>query len=118
MAKSFPRRHGMVVLGAICVSLIMGVPGCNKGPARPKTYPVRGVVTLNGTPVEDDRKYTICLSTYHEKGAAQFLSVSAEEMRATGPSKTVATSIRDVLEEFLRNHQNLDAHVEGRLVYV
>ncbi len=73
---------------------------------------------VGGAPVEDDRRYTLCLSTYHEKGAAEFLGLSAEEMRATGPSKTVATSLRDVLEEYLRNHQNIDAHVEGRLVYV
>ncbi|MBC7294389.1 MAG: 5'-nucleotidase, partial [Thermoleophilia bacterium] len=32
--------------------------------------------------------------------------------------KVVSTSLRDVLEEYLRNHQNIDAHVEGRLVYV
>ena len=73
---------------------------------------------VGGAPVEEDRKYTLCLSTYHEKGALEFLSVSAEEMRATGPSKVVSTSLRDVLEEYLRNHQNIDAHVEGRLVYV
>lgn len=73
---------------------------------------------VGGAPVEEDRTYTLCLSTYHEKGAAEFLSVSAEEMRATGPSKVVSTSLRDVLEEYLHNHQNIDAHVEGRLVYM
>lgn len=75
-------------------------------------------IEVGGAPLEDNRKYTLCLSTYHEKGAAEFLGISAEEMRATGPSKTVATSLRDVLEEYLRNHQNIDAHIEGRLVYV
>lgn len=70
-----------------------------------------------GEPVQDDRKYTLCLSTYHEKNAAAFVGISTDEMRATGPSKVVSTSLRDVLEEHLRNHQNLNAHVEGRLVY-
>jgi 5'-nucleotidase len=72
---------------------------------------------VRGEPVQDDRKYTVCVSSYHEKNAAAFLGVSADEMRAMGPNKVVSTSLRDVLEEYLRNHQNLNAQVEGRLVY-
>lgn len=72
---------------------------------------------VHDEPVQEERHYTLCLSAYHEKNAAAFLGVSTDEMRAVGPSKVVSTSLRDVLEEYLRNHQNLNAHVEGRLVY-
>ena len=59
----------------------------------------------------------MCLTAYHEKNAAEFLGISAEEMRNTGTHKMGSTSMRDVLEEYLRNHQNVDSAVEGRLVY-
>lgn len=52
MANSYLSRQAVVALGAICVSSMIIFSGCSKGPSRPKTYPVRGVVTLNGTPVE------------------------------------------------------------------
>jgi len=29
----------------------------------------------------------------------------------------VSTSVLDILEEYLRNHQNITSKVEGRLVY-
>lgn len=44
------RVNARLVLGALaCLALLVG---CSKGPARPKTYPVTGTVTLNGQPVE------------------------------------------------------------------
>ncbi len=74
---------------------------------------------VGGAPVKDGATYTMCLTaSYHEKNAAEFLGISTEEMRKTGPHKMVGTSMRDVLEEYLRNHQNVDATVEGRLVYL
>jgi 5'-nucleotidase len=73
---------------------------------------------VRGEPVGDDDTYTMGLTAYHEKNAAAFLGVSAEELRATGPHKVVSTSMRDVLDDYLRHHQNLSATVEGRLVYL
>ena len=73
---------------------------------------------VRGAPVVDDATYTMSLSAYHEKNALEFIGVSAEELRASGPHKVVSTSMRDVLEEYLRHHQNLNAAVEGRLVYL
>ncbi|GEM_PF-3886851 len=44
---------------------------------------------------------------------------STTRLRASTPGETrvVATSAQDVFDEFLRNNQNADAAVEGRLVY-
>jgi len=42
--------HRYWVLGvAVCFLLVTAA--CSRGPSRPKTYPVSGVVTLNGQPV-------------------------------------------------------------------
>jgi len=46
------------------------------------------------------------------------LQLTSEELETIEKPKLLATSCRDVVEEYLRNHQNLDAHVEGRLQYV
>jgi len=73
---------------------------------------------VRGAAVVDDATYTMSLTAYHEKNAAAFLGISGQELRATGPHKVVSTSMRDVLEDYLRHHQNLNATVEGRLVYL
>ncbi len=76
------------------------------------------VLTYKGVPVEDDQVFTICLQGYHEKSAESYLNISAEMLRASGKAKVVSTSARGVLEEYLRNHQNITAKVEDRLVYL
>ena len=38
------------------------------------------------------------------------------EVSANMKPRVVATSLQNVLEELLSTHNNLDAHVEGRLV--
>jgi hypothetical protein len=39
-----------------------------------------------------------------------------EELVQNGAPKVVATSCREVLDEYLSCHQNLDHHISGRLV--
>lgn len=46
------------------------------------------------------------------------LNITQEELLASGKSKVVTTSAQQVLEEFLRNNQNVSRKVEGRLVYL
>ena len=45
------------------------------------------------------------------------LNITDEELRESGKAKVVSTSAQEVLEEYLRNHQNVGRKVEGRLVY-
>lgn len=68
-------------------------------------------LTVRGEPVDDDRRYTVCLQGYHCGIAEKTLGTGL------GPSKVVSTAAREVLEEYLREHQNLRARVEGRLTY-
>ena len=46
-----------------------------------------------------------------------YLKVSQEELQEISIPKVVSTSGREILEEYLRNNQNLSSKVEGRLVY-
>lgn len=74
-------------------------------------------LTIQGQPVQDDGRYTICLQDYHYKNSAKKISLTNEELAALAPPHVVTTSVCDVLEEYLRGHQNLNSKVEGRLVY-
>lgn len=74
-------------------------------------------LSVAGQPVADEAHYTVALPEYHFRNVKRFLDVTEEEITALKPPKTVATSIPDVLEEYLRTHQNLSSRVEGRLVY-
>ncbi|HYG59486.1 MAG TPA: 5'-nucleotidase C-terminal domain-containing protein, partial [Symbiobacteriaceae bacterium] len=71
-------------------------------------------LTLRGEAVADERTYTVCLQGYHYSIAAKALGVEPAGM---GPARVASTASREVLEEYLRAHQNLNARVEGRLVY-
>lgn len=75
-------------------------------------------LTINGQPVDDFKLYTIGLQGYHANSSKAFLNISPEELREDGKSTVVSTSAAEVLEEYLRSHQNLDKKVEGRLNYI
>ncbi|MBU1149016.1 5'-nucleotidase C-terminal domain-containing protein, partial [Patescibacteria group bacterium] len=70
-----------------------------------------------GEPVDDKQQYKICLQGYHFSSSADYLNISQEELLASGQGKVISTSAQGVLEEYLRNHQNIAKKVEGRLVY-
>ncbi len=72
---------------------------------------------IGGHPVENTEFYTLCLQGYHFNNAKEYLNVPKEELMESGECKTVTTSAQQVLEEYFRNHQNVDSRVEERLVY-
>jgi 5'-nucleotidase len=74
-------------------------------------------LTINGQPLPDDERYTICLQDYHYKNSASTINLTNEELTTLGHAQVVTTSVCDVLEEYLRVHQNLNSTVEGRLEY-
>jgi 5'-nucleotidase / UDP-sugar diphosphatase len=73
---------------------------------------------LNGKKIDDKATYTICLQGYHFNNCKDYLDISPEELTAIEPPKVVSTSAQEVLEEYLRNNQNIVSRVEGRLTYV
>jgi 5'-nucleotidase/UDP-sugar diphosphatase len=74
-------------------------------------------LSVNGLEVKDESKYTICLQGYHLNNCQDFLNITLEELSASGKNCTVTSSCQQAMEEYLKNHQNLTAAVEGRLVY-
>jgi 5'-nucleotidase / UDP-sugar diphosphatase len=72
---------------------------------------------INGKEVASNTKYTIALQGYHVKNSASYLNITNDELTQLGEPKVVTTSAQEVLEEYLRGHQNLSSKVEGRLIY-
>ena len=71
--------------------------------------------SLDGTPIEEARIYKIGLQYYFYLNMRDFFSISHEEVAENGKPRRVATSCREVLDEYLSCHQNLDHHLGGRL---
>lgn len=71
--------------------------------------------SLHGEPIEDKKIYKIGLQYYFYLNMKDFFSVSHEEISQNGKPMQVATSCREVLDEYLSCHQNLDHQVSGRL---
>lgn len=74
-------------------------------------------LSINGEDVNNESSFTICIQGYHVSNCSSYLNVTQEELRESGKSKVVSTSAKEVLEEYLRNHQNIKSGIEGRLVY-
>ena len=74
-------------------------------------------LTVNGTRVTDANTYTICMQGFHVNNAKEYIGISNNELMSGGNHTVVTTSARDVLEEYLKNNQNLTSRLEGRLVY-
>ena len=72
---------------------------------------------IDGNEVSDKKIYSICMQGYHLKNCKDYMNISEKELLKAGGSKVVTTSAQEVLEEFLRNNQNINREIEGRLVY-
>ena len=75
-------------------------------------------LTVSSAPIQDEKIYTVCLQGYHVKNSEKNLGLTQNELTEDGSSKVVSTSIRDILEEYLRYNQNLSRKTEGRLQYI
>ena len=76
--------------------------------------------TLNyeGHSVVEDKLYSLGLIGVHIINSTTNLGVTQEDLLAAGKSKVTATNVTDVLEEYLKGHQNIGCKVENRLVYI
>ena len=73
--------------------------------------------SLNRIPIDEARIYKIGLQYYFYLNMQDFFSSSREEVAENGNPRRIATSCREVLDEYLSCHQNLDHHISGRLVF-
>jgi 5'-nucleotidase / UDP-sugar diphosphatase len=70
-----------------------------------------------GQPVADEGQYTLTVQGFHFKSSESNLGISSDDLTAVAGAQVVTTSARDVLEEYMRSHQHISSHVEGRLRY-
>lgn len=75
-------------------------------------------LSINGKYVREDQDYTICIQGYHFGCSKEYLNVSQKQLMQSKETKVISTSTRDLIEEFLRNNQNISKSVEGRLIYL
>ena len=75
-------------------------------------------LAVDGEPVDESKCYTVSLVGYHIANCDSYLNISLEELASSGKSKIITTSVTEVVEEYLLNHQNASSKVEGRLVYI
>ena len=71
--------------------------------------------SLYGEPIDDTKIYKIGLQYYFYLNMKDFFSLSHEEVEQNGKPRRVATSCREVLEEYLSCHQGLDHRGSDRL---
>lgn len=71
---------------------------------------------IDGRNVDPANQYTICIQGYHARNSKAYFNIGTEELNGI-KTKVVSTSSFEVLEEFLKNHQNISKRIEGRLVY-
>ena len=71
--------------------------------------------SLKGESIVEEKIYKIGLQYYFYLNMKDFFSVSHEEIEQNGKPRRVATSCREVLDEYLSCHQNLDHSISGRL---
>ena len=45
----------------------------------------------------------------------KYYGVSVEDLKSNMKPRVVATTVNNIIEEYLSVHQGLDAHVEGRI---
>lgn len=73
-------------------------------------------LTFEGKPLNPEGLYTVALSHYHYQNLPEFLNITVEEIEKNAKVRVLATSYRNVVEEYLMKHQHLSREVEGRLV--
>jgi 5'-nucleotidase len=71
--------------------------------------------SLSGEPIEEEKVYKIGLQYYFYLNMKDFFSVSYEEVEPNGKPRRIASSCREVLDEYLSCHQGLDRKISGRL---
>ena len=71
--------------------------------------------TFDGEPVNEDQLFKIGVQKFHYSNFSDFFGVPIEEVEAIQKARVVATSTREILEEYLMANQHLDHDIDGRL---
>ena len=69
--------------------------------------------TFEGKAIKDDDIFKLGLQKYHYTNIEGGFNIKLSELEKNGPIRIVATSCRDVLEEYLSSNQHLDINIES-----
>jgi len=72
-------------------------------------------LTLDGKEILENACYKIGMQQYQYTSFNSFFDITREEIEREHPSRMIATSSRDILEEYLMKHLHLDHPIDGRL---
>ena len=73
---------------------------------------------LNDKDITYDQHILVAIQNYHYQNFDKFLGVPLEDIKKNRKPRVVATSVNNIVEEYLATHQGLDSHVEGRIEIV
>jgi len=73
---------------------------------------------VDSAPIDPEKFYKICMQNFHFNNSPAYLGVTNQELIASGKQKVITTSAQQILEEWLKNHQNEKRTLEKRLEYV
>ncbi|MBO4325652.1 MAG: bifunctional metallophosphatase/5'-nucleotidase [Clostridia bacterium] len=71
---------------------------------------------FKGEEVADDRMFTVGLQLFHYNNMENSFGITHKEILANAPRRTLSTSSREVIEEFLSENQHLDRVAGDRLI--
>ena len=71
--------------------------------------------SASGKEIGDDALFTVGLQNYHFKNIESFFNISYDTICKIQKPRSVATSCQDILMEYFREHEMLDAAVDGRM---
>ena len=74
--------------------------------------------TLDGVPIDDNRTYTIGLQRFHYLNTQIGFGIPVDELTKIHKPRIVATSCREILDEYLSSHQRIEQKTENRLVVI
>ena len=72
--------------------------------------------TYRGEPLADDRLLTVGLQMFHYNNMDISFNLTEAEAEAVQKPRMISTSCREVIDEYLTTHHNLDSRPEDRLV--
>ena len=74
--------------------------------------------TFDGQPISDERIFRLGIQLYHRNNFERIFSLDFAEVEKNSKAHIIATSIVDILEEYLAIHQHLDREIDGRLTLI
>lgn len=73
---------------------------------------------FDNKPVEEEKLYRVGLQQYQYINFERIFNIDKNLIQENGKATIIATSIRDILEEYLSNHHQINKHLDGRITLI